>query len=235
MKQYVFLFSTMLGAMEQQYSYVLAHINQEPITKHIIKYIGDQSEMDNKFENFKALLKSRRVNKTWRKLCDEVYQELLAEEKTVVASNWQQDYDEIRVKKNIYPLKKESSVPYCDKIYLYRDKLIACSINRNLVVWLHNQLHTKQYGIEQIYRFQHNKKSLFVVPEVQCIYPITWAVYMSAKPSQKLLVALYSHNEDFVKQLNTAYNHKKFFDDFVPELLNVKDSDVFYRSRQKCK
>lgn len=108
----LFLF-IMSAAMEQQPDpTVLAHLNQEAITKHIIKFVGDQSNLETKFENFIALVKLRKINKTWCALVNQEYRRLLVEEEKIVNDHFEADYVSMKDAKSISMI--ERSPTYTD-------------------------------------------------------------------------------------------------------------------------
>lgn len=116
--------------MEQPYSYVLTNINQEPITKNIIKFVGDQSNPETKVENLRALLGRRRVNKQWKKYAEAEYARLFALENAWVEKHY----------KRATICRKDHYIDDWEEIKRSEvlDGKLLVALTHGLIVWLHH-------------------------------------------------------------------------------------------------
>lgn len=163
-----------------------------PLVQQIICYVGDQSKTETKFENLQSLLRCKRVNKKWYKLATAEYDRLREVEGAVVINNYVQDYEYVATKKHIQTFTNT---------YAHQDKKRACAIQRNLIVWLHDSCHKGAKPLtEQLYCYDDKE-----------IYPITWAHFMDAHASRRLLSHFVDHTS-LLHQTSEALAAKDAFD-----------------------
>lgn len=197
-----------LCAMQQTVD-PLVNLNQEPIIKAIIHYAADQRDNALKFENFKAFIKFRRVNKTWKEYVDEKYSSWRSEEARIVDTNWEQDFEEVKHNPLVGIMFNKSF----NNLECNLPMSINAAIKRNLLFFVH-RIWTYPRGkaalVQKLWLVGDNPPSYH--EQENTIYPITLAVYLDSQPVIKLLKALYKDDEDIKRQLADAIEEKKKFD-----------------------
>lgn len=230
---FLFFSITAMDNLPTEYSLDSVYIPAQ-LFQQIIGYVGDQGNPETKFENFKALLRCKRVNKKWKKFASMYYELLLYKEKKIVNECWEEDKNlwhavgigfgiDMGNAENDWEYRKAGievdSVKEVD-----HEKLYACAIKHNLIVWVFHYLYSDR-RIQQLKRIldpvydRSLLHTLFCRDEAfketsQCsISPVMLAIYCDAYATKALFTRSVSQKKKdlFHEQILIAEHSKSLY------------------------
>lgn len=183
-----------LVSMQEEGQFFHTSMTAPPaIFKEILRYVGDQSDSEKKFENFKTLLRCKQVNTFWKKCAQEVYDQLQA------SQMHESEIHAVSVMSRFVGRNNDVEI-ICNAEH----SALSYAIMKNNILALHHIFSKKRELLDvHLYKMVFNLEP-FGVQEFE-VTPILLAEFCDAYASKNVIVLLEQEN------CTKALSHKEAF------------------------
>lgn len=184
----------------------------EPLHNQILMMVGDQHFSGRKFENFKALLRCKQVNKQWYHRVTRLYDKMLEQETQEIKKVWFTDWEYLTLRKKVWRVYTPIDT---QKDYDAHDMQFASMIKHDKLILLHHQL-TKEPSSACNHLWYHLFEGTRLL-----IYPLTFAIFFEVPAAQQLIAAFIKNKDELALQQQIALAQKPFFDQKGSSLIEL--------------